>query len=294
MDKDNLPLVSVICLCYNHSKYVVESMESVLSQSYENVELIVVDDASTDDSQSVIRVFIEKFIRVKFIPLAKNAGNCKAFNIGWHASSGDYVIDLAADDLLLPERVSLGVACLRKAGSEYGLHFGDARIIDKNGITTGEHLTGAYFNGIVPEGILFATILAKYFINPATMMYSNRLLEYLKGYDESLAYEDFDLWVRSSKYFKYCYSNSFLIAKRVLKDSHGGKQYKPGSTMLKSTFVVCEKAYALCENKEEYRALLIRIKYEMKMAFFSFNWSVALNLYRLYRQTLKHLSAPES
>ena len=294
MTKTEMPLVSVICLCYNHSKYVIESIESVLGQSYTNIELIVVDDASTDDSQSVIRAFIEKTTGINFISLTKNIGNCKAFNIGLQASSGDYVIDLAADDLLLPERISMGVDCFLERGSDYGVHFGDARIIDANGSLLGEHLTGSYFQDAVPEGILFTTILARYFINPATMMYSRPMLDYLGGYDESLAYEDFDLWVRSSKKFKYCYSSHLLISKRSLVGSHGNKQYRPGSKMLKTTFRVCEKAFVLCENNQEYKALLIRIKYEMKMAFLSLNWSVAGNFYRLQQQTLKKLSAPES
>ena len=75
-----MPLVSVICLCYNHSKYVVESLESVLSQSYANIELIIVDDASTDDSQSVIKSFVESLPRVRFIPLTNNNGNCRMFH----------------------------------------------------------------------------------------------------------------------------------------------------------------------------------------------------------------------
>lgn len=281
------PLVSVICLCYNHRKYVVESIESVLSQSYMNIELIIVDDASTDDSQEVIRNFINKFPKIKFIPLSNNTGNCRAFNIGWQASSGDYVIDLAADDLLLPQRITLGIECFLKAGSEYGVHFGDARIIDENGNLLREHLTTSYFLDNVPEGILFSILLAKYFINPATMMYSKPLLDYIGGYDETLAYEDFDLWIRSSKKFKYCYTNSLLIAKRTLKGAYSNKQYKPGSKILKSTLRVCEKAFVLCENNREYRALLIRIKYEKKMAFLSLNWSVLWGFYLLQRQIQK-------
>ena len=130
MDRPDLPLVSVICLCYNHSKYVIESIESVLSQSYENIELIVVDDASNDGSQAVIRGFLENKPQVSFISLTKNTGNCRAFNIGWQASSGNYIIDLAADDLLLPDSVSIGVGCFLKRDSNYGVHFGDAHIIN--------------------------------------------------------------------------------------------------------------------------------------------------------------------
>jgi len=294
MTEANTPLVSVICLCYNHSKYVVESIESVLAQTYENIELIVVDDASTDNSHAVIREFIESSPGISFIPLTKNVGNCRAFNIGWQASSGDYVIDLAADDLLLPERISLGIDCFLERGNDYGVHFGDARIIDKNGSLLGEHLTASYFQEQVPEGLLFHTLLAKYFISPPTMMFSKPMLDYLGGYDESLAYEDFDLWVRSSKKFKYCYTNKIIVAKRSIIGSHGKMQYTPGSIILKSTLLVCEKAYGFCETDEEYQALIVRIKYEKKKAFLSLNWSVAWNLYKLQNKSQLRLSVLKS
>ena len=126
------------------------------------------------------------------------------------------------------------------------------------------------------------------------MMYSRALLDYLDGYDESLAYEDFDLWVRSSKRFKYCYTNEILMAKRILGNSHGSKQYKPGSKILISTYKVCQKAFALCENNDDYRALMVRLKYEIKMAFVSLNWGVALNMLALLRQTKAKVNSSES
>jgi len=289
----NRPLVSVICLCYNHSKYVVESIESVLAQTYENIELIIVDDASTDNSRSVIQNFINNQPAISFMPLGNNIGNCRAFNIGWQASSGEYIIDLAADDLLLPERISAGVERFAVAGSQFGLHFADARIIDGKGSKIAEHLTGSYFEDDVPEGYLFSAILSKYFINPATMMYSKPMLDYLGGYDESLAYEDFDLWVRSSKEFKYCYSNQVLVTKRQISSSRSNNQYRPGSKILKSTLLVCSKAYKLCENTHEYKALLMRIKYEMKMAIVSFNWEIAWQFYQLRGKVRQELMSQD-
>jgi len=294
MNKADAPLVSVICLCYNHSKYVVEAINSVLEQTYPNVELLVIDDASTDNSKAVIREHIKSFEHIKFIELDKNVGNCTAFNIGWRASSGAYVIDLAADDVLLPERISVGIEYFLKLGSDYGVHFTDARLIDKSGNKVGEHLTSGYFDEKVPEGFIFNSILQKYFINPASMMYSVALLNYLGGYDESLANEDFDLWVRSSKKFKYCYSKQILVAKRLLNKSYSRSQYRPGSAILRSTFVVCEKAFNLCENNRDFESLLIRINYEMKMAFISFNWLVALKFYQLKKQTIRKINAVES
>ena len=290
-----MPLVSVICLCYNHSAYVVEAIKSVLAQDYPRVELIVVDDASTDDSRQVITTFLAGYPGVKFIPLTGNVGNCRAFNIGWAASSGQYIIDLAADDLLLPGRIAIGVQGFQESGPDFGVHFTDARIIDKNGHVLGEHITRDFFSdGRVPTGHIFADLLAKYFINPVTMMYTRRLLEELGGYDEDLAYEDFDLWVRSAKKFKYCYTNKILVAKRQVNGSHGHGQYRPGSAILKSTLEVCKKALRLCDSIEEHRALLTRIKYEQKMAFFSLNWRVALGFYRLQQEVVAAINAAKS
>jgi glycosyltransferase involved in cell wall biosynthesis len=285
------PLVSVICLCYNHERYVVDAIESVLSQTYDNIELIIVDDASTDNSLQIIKDRLLSFPEAKFIPLTKNVGNCRAFNIGWQASSGTYIIDLAADDLLYPKRISIGVECFIDSGPDFGVHFTDAQLIDKSSIITGAHETNNFFTNEVPQGIIFRSLLSKYFINPVTMMYSKDLLDYLGGYDESLAYEDFDLWVRSSKKFKYCYSNKMLVAKRALNQSHGGSQYRPVSKILFSTYKVCEKAYSLCEDKGDFSALLKRINYELKMAVFSFNWLVANNLFKLRREVIKKINA---
>src|SRR6185436_18882244 len=103
------PTVTVICLCYNHARFVEEAIESVLNQSYANIQLIVVDDASTDKSAEVIKQLINKHSSIEFLPLQTNLGNCKAFNQGLARAKGEYVIDLAADDVLLPTRIETGV-----------------------------------------------------------------------------------------------------------------------------------------------------------------------------------------
>jgi len=275
------PLVSIICLCYNHSKFVVEAIDSVLVQTYANVELIIVDDASDDNSVININECIKGLPEIKFIALEKNVGNCKAFNIGWRMSSGQFIIDLAADDLLMPERVSVGVESLLKVGKDYGVNFTNAELIDKEGKIIGKHLTSDFTPGEVPEGFLFKQLLKKYFINPVTMMYSKQLLEYLDGYDEDLAYEDFDLWVRSSQEFKYCFSDAVLVRKRILRMSHSRSQYRPGSKILHSTLKVCEKAFKICLSKMDFEALKIRLNYEIKMAVSSINWGIAVKMMKL-------------
>lgn len=291
MNQTDHPLVTIVCLCYNHQNYVRDAIDSVWAQSYSNIELIVVDDASDDNSQIVIKDHLRDHADVKFIALKNNLGNCTAFNKGWRESSGDYIIDLAADDKLLPGRVEKGVEQFQLKGNTYGVHFTDALLIDRNGKKIGKHLTRDFFEGEVPEGIIFTNLLEKFFINPVSMMYTKGLLDYLGGYDEGLSYEDFDLWVRSSKEFKYCYSNEVLVAKRLISSSHSRGQYYPGSNILKSTYQVCKKAFDLCENIDEFKALNVRINFEMKQAAFSFNWTIVKDFFLLKRKVKKKISS---
>ena len=74
------PLVSIICHCYNHSKFVLETLKSVLNQTYDNIEVIVVDDFSTDNSADVISSFMVKHPEIKFIQNHRNLGITKSFN----------------------------------------------------------------------------------------------------------------------------------------------------------------------------------------------------------------------
>jgi len=181
MNHPSQPLVSVICVSYNHAAYVGEAIASVLAQTYPHVELIVIDDGSSDASVPAIKQALAGKKNIKFMALQENVGNCRAFNLAWRQAQGSYIIDLAADDRLLPGRIASGVAALQAAGPEYGLHFCDARIIDQAGRKIREHRTAEFFDGEVPQGYLFATVLRKYFINPVTMMYSRAMLDTTRG-----------------------------------------------------------------------------------------------------------------
>src|SRR5258705_6164145 len=104
-----LPLVSVICLCYNHARFVSEAIGSVQRQTYSRIQLVVVDDASADKSAQVIRESIRNCPEIIFLSLPQNLGNCRAFNKGLAVSTGSFIIDLAADDVLMPYRVQAGL-----------------------------------------------------------------------------------------------------------------------------------------------------------------------------------------
>ncbi len=260
------PLVTVIALSYNHEQFVVESLQSVLDQTYANVELIVVDDASTDNSQQVIADFIADKPEIKYLPLSANVGNCKAFNIGLKAANGEFIIDLATDDVLLPTRIEQGLASFSLYDDQVGVNFCNANILNEDG----QHIKTFYpidsqgkTQTEIPQGNLYAQLVARYFICPPTMMSRKTVFDSLAGYDENLLYEDFDFWVRSARQFDYCFTNEILVNKRELSDSLSAKQYKPKSEYMRSTFEVCEKILKLNKNNMENLALRQRIYYEM-------------------------------
>lgn len=255
--------VSIICLCYNQARFVEEAINSALQQTYHNVELIVVDDGSQDGSAAVIREKLRAWPEVVFIPLPENTGNCRAFNQGLAHATGDYIIDLAADDVLLPGRVAEGVKALQAHGVTYGLNFTDAAWIDDAGSLL--HLHSQRFpHNKVPQGDVYLPLITRYFICSPSMMFSRLLIDSLGGYDESLSYEDFDLWMRGARAFRFCYIPHVLVRKRVVRGSLAKKQFTRRDRQRYSTYRVCEKILEMNRTRAEQRALHQRIGYEMK------------------------------
>lgn len=279
------PLVTVICLCYNHARFVQETIESVLNQHYPNIQLIVVDDASTDTSVKVINQMLIKNPSIEFVGLQTNMGNCKAFNQGLAKAKGEFVIDLAADDVLLPNRIEVGVQVLQHAGPEYGVHFSDAELISVNGEYLGFH-SARFPHPSIPQGDIYKDLISRYFICPPTLMCTREVMNYLNGYDESLTYEDFDFLIRSSRKFKYVYSSSVLVKRRITSNALSTQQFKLFSRHSLSTYRVCEKILKLNQSPEEKKALTKRIFYETKLNLRLMNVGIVLKYFFLWLRNI--------
>jgi glycosyltransferase involved in cell wall biosynthesis len=274
------PLVSVICLCYNQEQFVRETIGSVLNQSYKNMELIVVDDASTDQSVKIIHDTIQKHPAIQFMGLDENVGNCRAFNKGLLLARGKYIIDLAADDILLPDRIAKGVKALAEAGSSYGVNFSDAEWISEAGAHLYFH-SERFPHATIPQGNIYKNLIERFFICSPTVMFSREVIESLGGYDETLSYEDFDFWIRSSRNFLYCYTPEVLVKKRVVHKSLSDKQFKFFSPHSLTTLQVCKKILTLNKSMDEKRALAKRIRYEFLLNLRLLNFPVALQFLKL-------------
>ena len=106
-------LVSIIMPAYNASKYIAESVDSVLAQTYQNWELIIIDDGSKDNTAEIIGKYVNNDKRIKFIQ-QKNAGSAAARNNGIRYAQGRYIALLDADDLWLPEFLDKQIECMEK------------------------------------------------------------------------------------------------------------------------------------------------------------------------------------
>ena len=277
----SLPCVTVVCLCYNQARFVKEAIRSVLTQTYENIELIIVDDASTDNSVEEIRDALKDHPEIKLIQLPTNKGNCRAFNHALSFATGEYIIDLAADDILLKERIAKGIFALNEAGDPFGINFTDADWVDEQGMHVYRH-SDRFPHRSIPTGDVYKPLIERFFICSPSMMFSRKVIDVLGGYDELLAYEDFDFWIRSSRVFKYCYTPEVLVKKRIVKESMSEKQFTRRSPQLRSTYQVCEKILDLNRSDDEKHALAKRIRYEMRLCLKLFNFSLVLDYARLY------------
>ncbi|MEO7989953.1 MAG: glycosyltransferase [Chryseolinea sp.] len=287
----NEPLVSVICLSYNHERFVEEAIRSVINQTYKNIEIIVVDDASNDSSQSVIGRLIIEFPSIQFLPIKKNVGNCKAFNLAFALSKGYFIIDFATDDIMTSDRIAKQIDQFQSLPQDVGVVFTDATYVNEDGFFLRQHYEYLFRKRLlkeVPQGDVYAKVLSRYFIASPTMMVRRTVLEAIKGYDENLAYEDFDFWVRSSRSFRYFFLNESLTKIRRANNSMSTGWYKHGDKQLHSTYLVCKKAQKLNRNTEEVEALIIRVRYEIRQSVFSKN----INEAKLFFELLSELTKP--
>lgn len=282
------PLVSVVCLCYNQASFVEEAITSVLTQTYPHIQLIVVDDASTDNSPVIIRSIVSKHPSIAYLLLPENLGNCRAFNRGLALAKGEFIIDLAADDVFMPERIERQVEFFSSLDASCGVVFTDALYIDEQGKFLREHYAYLFRKGLlknIPEGDVYRDVLTRYFICSPTMMVRKKVMDDLNGYDEALSYEDFDFWVRSSRIYRYAYLDQKLTRVRRSTRSMSSGWYKQGDRQLHSTYLVCRKALLLNRSEEDHRALAWRLKYELRQSVFSENHAEADLFYGLLRET---------
>lgn len=247
-------------------------MESVYGQEYPTLEVVLIDDTSTDSSRKVIDQLSLEFPEMKVILNDENVGVCKSFNKGLALCTGDYIIDLAGDDYLLPGKISQQVKQLNTLSDDYGMVYSDLIFVDSQNQALNNYKTQTSY----PVGNVFLEVLKGHCIYACTMMVKRSVLDVLEGYDESLAYEDFDFLLRVTKKWKVDYLNEPTIAKRELANSLGKQVKKSNNKLTTSTLLICQRLKAEVISKEEKSALKLRLWREAKEAIKNRNWKMGM------------------
>ena len=285
-----LPTVTIVALCHNHKSFLREALDSILNQTYSPLEVWLVDDYSTDGSVDFLREYAARNPAWHLLLLSENVGNCRAFNLAFHQSKGEFIIDFATDDVLLPERIARQVAVFQAAAPTVGMVFSNTELIGENGQLLGLHHRPNNHGRQQPRpasGWVFAEVLCRYFISTPTMMMRRVCLEQLGGYDEALAYEDFDFWVRASREWQFTYLDEVTTRKRKHPRSMSSRAYQPNDPYLASTIRVCEKALALVRTADERAALVIRLRWELRQAVRRHRHVEVQALFALLSQTVR-------
>jgi glycosyltransferase involved in cell wall biosynthesis len=275
--------ITVICIAYNHEKWIEQTLESVQLQDYYSKELIVVDNGSTDQTAEKIRSWINNSsgkLSVQAYFIKESQPYCRLFNDMLAKVQSQYVADLSGDDVLYPDHLSTSISVLRRS-SEAAFAFSDAYILDERGEVKTfykRNLAGELTESIELSN-LYETLIQRSFICSPTMVFHTSILRKDGGYDESLYYEDFDIQIRLARKYPVVFSDHIGVLKRKHEASMSAGQYlRYQSQMLPSTVRVCSKIKQMNSTEEENKALKARILYELKHALWSANFEPALEL----------------
>lgn len=249
--------VSIIMPNYNCEKFIVETINSVLAQTYPNWELLIVDDCSTDKSVEIIKNYCDNDARIKLFINEKNSGAAASRNLALREAKGKWIAFLDSDDLWLPEKLEKQIAFMVDNG--YDFTFTKYRQIDENSESLGTVVIG-------PEKISQKAL--KYcccYIGCLTVMYNSDKVGLVQINESIFKRNDDAMWLKVRKFADAYYLDELLAQYRVRKGSisHQGKLklikfhyrlYRIGEDMgpVKSFYCMARNIIKVFKKKRKY------------------------------------------
>ena len=215
----NQPLVSVIIPAFNAERSIDKTLDSVLHQTYRNIEVLVVDDGSQDKTAEIIESISHHDHRV--YPLYQTQlGVAAARNAAIRQSRGQLIAPIDADDIWYPQNLEKQVHCMLKAGPSVGLVYAWSVVIDEHNLLTGDFCASPI------EGEVFETLLSHNFLGNASVCLIRRNCINEVGYysrkfsqQNAQGCEDWDLCLRIAERHQFRVVSEFLIGYRKTKNS---------------------------------------------------------------------------
>ena len=210
------PLVSVIIPSYNHAAYIEESILSVVNQTYKNIELIVIDDGSTDNSREILERLQKQYGFV--LEFQENQGISKTLNKAIRQyAHGKYIDGSGSDDFLALDKIEKQVAYLENH-PEYAMVFGKVHMVDEQSkIIEGLQIIDPVVDPV--ESVKFEALIERDCIPSVTVMIRKEVMEELGGYNENTVVEDLDMWLKVSSLYKIAYLDEYFAYYRWHKQN---------------------------------------------------------------------------
>jgi len=299
----NLPLVTVCIPAYNHERYVGQTIQSVIDQTYENIELIIINDGSKDKTDEVIRKYIpeceKRFVRFEYRN-RENRGLSATLNEAVRWAKGKYFSPIASDDILLKDKISILVDKLESLDDSYAVAFGNAIFIDdegkelyldkKTGLPTskedGFNLFLDYYTSNrdfdykdINSFGSYKTLLAGNYLPSMSCVIKLDKIREVGAWTSGNAIEDWEIWLKLSKNYKFAYIDKPVALYRLHESNSskviGKNIHYDGIKLLKN-----EKKYAFENNLQNifYENLVSRVVEIRNYSYIDFAVEMLKNL----------------
>lgn len=216
-----MPLVSVVIPAHNAEKFLAETLRSARAQTYPNLEIVVVDDGSTDGTAAIVERHARDDSRIRLIRQA-NAGVARARNCAIEEARGEFIAPLDADDLWHPDNIAMQVAALQAASPGTGLAYAWSIVIDGSKlIPKGQRPRFEARGEVLPELVINASFIG----NGSAAVFTREAITAAGGFDESLrarggqGCEDWALHIAVAERFDFVVVPHYLIGYRKLPGS---------------------------------------------------------------------------
>lgn len=217
-------LVSIITPVYNGALFLDRSIKSVLAQTYQHWELILIDDSSDDNSVEVIKKY-ETDDRIKLLKNDSNLGIPATRNIGIRQSKGEYVALLDQDDEWTPDKLETQVEILDKSDETFGLCYSNVKFQSEERVLFEQRNEIESLDSIDKN---FELMLFKNLITSSTALIKKTALEDVGMFDESILWggDDYDLWLRIAQKYKLAYADKILCVRFEHDKNYSGDKKK--------------------------------------------------------------------
>jgi len=277
MNEISVPTVSVILPTHNRAALLKRSIKSILNQTYKDFELIVIDDASTDDTEDVVRNFGDK--RIRYIKQRVNMGAQVARNAGITASKGKYIAFQDDDDEWLPAKLEKHMKVFEETSPEADISFSDVLWFGKGSSEL------RHFPDITPaDGIIYKKALDNIFrdLSLLAIVVRKKVFDAAGGFDERLPrWQDYEFLLRASKYALFyhmdeptikCYQtpgsissnrDNLIIARKIIVEKYYDDYIRFGKRAALADHLYRGIGHPLCqkgEMKEGRRYILQAVK----------------------------------